>query len=414
MKSIAKTSSLIRRLFASVVLLTVLLPLPAAAVSQQIRAVFKPNPASPQFNEFENRTPVSGFCLDNPPQCKAEGMFSLRLPIKSYSNATIRAGHSNQRMGAMFNIPSQWRPITVTHLNGASQTVMFRVAGMGVAYKLPKPATELTDGAGHNFLWESGSWSYPTAPCVGLLGAGNDLGFNSFWRHPINTGVCRKRAMFDIPEPFIYETFDFTYELKTPDPLQMYSGQYVGQHVMRVGPGLDFDLGDVMVPADDLITLDFALDVEHELKVEVPPGGNKVQLIPEGGWQSWLQAGRKPVRLYRDQMFNISASSRFKMYLQCSITDGRVCMLTDEGRRLLVPMKVSVSLPPGLTDAAGRPVHRQELLTQTGAVTFRPGLYVDRQPGLLHFEVERFDYLLAPGMPRRYLGNVTVVWDSEV
>ena len=65
-------------------------------------------------------------------------------------------------------------------------------------------------------------------------------------------------------------------------------------------------------------------------------------------------------------------------------------------------------------DTAGRPVHRQELLTQSAAVTFRPGLYVDRQPGLLHFEVERFDYLLAPGMPRRYLGNVTVVWDSEV
>ena len=89
-------------------------------------------------------------------------------------------------------------------------------------------------------------------------------------------------------------------------------------------------------------------------------------------------------------------------------------MLTDESRRLLVPLKVSVSLPNGLTDGLGRPVQHRELLTEGGAVTFQPGHYVDRQQGTLHFEVERFDYLLAPGLPTQYFGNVTVIWDSEV
>ncbi|MGH8385709.1 MAG: hypothetical protein ACRESJ_09455 [Pseudomonas sp.] len=400
--------------FAIVLTLSALLPLSAGAVNQQIRAIFKPNPANPLFNEFENRTPTSGFCLDNPPQCAAEKLFSFRLPIQSFSNATIQGRHDNPRMGAMFNIPSQWQTVTVTHPTAPPQTVEFRVAGMGVAYRLPKPAPELTGGLGHNFVWEGGIWSYAGPPCTGLGGAGNDIGFNSFWKHPENAGACAKRAMFDIPQPFKYETFDITYQLRTPDPLTMPTGHYTGQHVLRVGPGRDFDLGDVMVPNDDVIVLDFALEVEHELKVEVPPGGNKVQLVPAGGWQSWLQAGRKPVRLFRDQTFNISASSRFKMFLQCSLSDGRVCHLTDPGQRLSFPLKVSVSLPNGLTDTLGRPVRRQELLTEAGAEIFRPGHYVERQPGMLHFEVERFDYLLAPGLPRQYLGNVTVIWDSEV
>lgn len=258
--------------FVMLFLLAAVLPRSAEAVNQQILAVFKPNPANPQFNEFQNRTPTGGFCLDNPPQCRAENLFSLRLPIQSFSNATIQGGHNNQRMGAMFNIPSQWQSITVTHPTAPPQEVMFRIAGMGVAYKLPKLASELTNGVGHNFLWEGGSWSYPGPPCAGLGGAGNDIGFNSFWRHPIGTGSCAKRAMFDIPQPFKYETFDITYELRTPNPLQMVTGQYTGQHVFRVGPGQDFDLGDVMVANDDVIVLDFLLDVEHELKVEIPPG----------------------------------------------------------------------------------------------------------------------------------------------
>jgi hypothetical protein len=415
--SISGLSTATKSVFSILFMLSALLPLSAEAVSQQILAVFKPNPASPQFNEFENRTPPSGFCLDNPPQCKAENLFSLRLPIQSYSNATIQGGHTNQRMGAMFNIPSQWQSITVTHPTVPPQEVMFRVAGMGVAYKLPKPAPELTDGAGHDFVWEGGIWSYPGPPCTGLSGAGNDIGFNSFWRHPITAGACAKRAMFDIPQPFKYETFDITYELVTPNPLKMVTGQYSGQHVLRVGPGRDFDLGDVMEANDDVIVLDFLLDVEHELKVEIPPGGNKVQLIPAGGWQSWLQAGRKPLRLFRDQTFNISASSRFKMYFECERWVAFDCVIKDAVGRRPVELQVSVSLPNGLTDLSGQPVKHQRLQAgPNGAQIFQPGFYVDRAPGVLHFEVSKdeVDWMLGANVASPYSGSVTVIWDSEV
>jgi hypothetical protein len=112
-----------------------------------------------------------------------------------------------------------------------------------------------------------------------------------------------------------------------------------------------------MVPTDSALTLNFNLDVQHTLKVDIPPGGEKVQLVPAGGWQSWLQAGRKPVRLFRDQTFNISASSRFKMYMECE-RDSVIydCQLADRVSRRGVELQVFVSLPNGLTDMSGRPV----------------------------------------------------------
>lgn len=389
----------------------------AEAVTQEIRAVFKPNPANPQFNRFENRTPVTGFCLDNPPQCRAENLFSLRLPIQSHANATIQGGHSLERQGAMFNIPSQWQTITVTHPTAPPQVVRFRVAGMGVAYKLPLPAPELTNGLGHSFLFENGTWSFAGPPCTGLMGAGNNIGFNSFWRHPIDAGTCSKKAMFNIPQPFKYETFDITYELVTPDPLAMVEGQYTGQHVFRIGPNQDFDLGDVMVPTDDIIVLDFRLDVEHELKVDIPPGGEKVRLVPAGGWQGWLQAGRRPVSLFRDQTFTISASSRFKMQMMCGPGLNGECAIEDAETNRRAEMFVSVSLPNGLTDLSGQPVRRLRLKSgEENALYFKPGFYVDRAPGVLHFEVPPHSMatMLRPGESGSYRGTVIVIWDSDI
>jgi hypothetical protein len=168
---------------------------------------------------------------------------------------------------------------------------------------------------------------------------------------------------------------------------------------------------------DDVIVLDFLLDVEHELKVEIPPGGNKVQLIPAGGWQSWLQAGRKPLRLFRDQTFNISASSRFKMYFECERWVAFDCVIKDAVGRRPVELQVSVSLPNGLTDLSGQPVKHQRLQAgPNGAQIFQPGFYVDRAPGVLHFEVSKdeVDWMLGANVASPYSGSVTVIWDSEV
>ena len=390
---------------------------PVEAHVATITALFKPDSAHPHINTFTNTTPPSGYCANYPQHCVSPEIFSLRLPIQFHSSGPILANHTSQRQGAMLSVPTEWRSLMVVNRDtGDTKEVQVRIIGIGSRVVTDDVKT-LVGGAddyqiAHNRLWGL-SWVYAPMPCEGTGSGyyGTNL-YEFFWRTP-RPGACAKQARFDVPWAR-FDFLDFAYELKTPDPLKMASGHYAGALTYTLGPNGDFDFGDVLLPGDSALTLDFNLDVQHTLKVDVPPGGDKVQLVPAGGWQSWLQAGRKPVRLFRDQTFNISASSRFKMYLQCSDSDGRVCMLTDEGRHLLVPLTVSVSLPGGLTDGLGRPVRRKELLTESGAEIFQPGHYVDRQPGTLHFEIERFDYLLAPGLPKRYSGNVTVIWDSEV
>lgn len=176
-------------------------------------------------------------------------------------------------------------------------------------------------------------------------------------------------------------------------------------------------MGHQMYPDDNNLTLDFVLDVQHTLKVEIPPGGNHVVLEPQGGWRTWLENGRKPVRLYRDQLFHISASSKFSMRLECehNLGVGSGCAILDQETGYAGAVDVSVSLPNGLTTGAGQPVKRYPLgIKATSA--FEPGIYVDRKPGTLHFEVDKnwTDWLIDKAKGRPYKGNITVIWDSEV
>lgn len=66
---------------------------------------------------------------------------------------------------------------------------------------------------------------------------------------------------------------------------------------------------------------------------------------------------------------------------------------------------------------SGQPVKQHRLMAGTAnALSVRPGFYVDRKPGILHFEVPRqqMDFMLQPGAGSSYSGRVAVIWDSEV
>ncbi len=382
----------------------------ANAVTLEMTARFRPDPSNPMQNVFENTTPPGGYCRDHPEYC-ANGVFSLALPIRFRSVAAIAAQH-DERQGAMFRVPSHWTDFTVVHEGtGEREVVKMRVNGIGAAYTIKHPLPEN--------VWQS-SWVYAPSPCqYGGVGYGNALYYAFFWRVPADAGVCAKQAQKDIPEShqFAYENTGFSYELITPNPLKMSTGTYRGVLNYTVGPHRDFDMGDLMLPDDDLITLNFTLDVEHTLKVDIPPGGNLVELVPQGGWQAWLSQGRKPTRLFRDQTFNISTSSRFKMILQCEIEGLFDCQIRDRNTGRAAVVNTSVSLPNGLTDLAGQPVNRVPLQTgEAYAKEFKPGFYVDRKPGVLHFEISPYyvNYMLQPGVAAHYVGNITVIWDSEV
>jgi len=402
--------------------LLAMLAVPAAsAATQEIRALFTPDSANPHRNEFVNKTPSSGYCEFYPDICRNSNTFSIRLLTRLNSSKPMQA-NAGPRNSAMFKVPGDWRSLTVTNKEtGNIQRVEVRIAGVGSNYVLSDTAANLTGAPnareGHDALWKGSGWLYATPPCqstgVGFFGS-NTYAF--FWKTP-NATPCVKVANFLVPG-MSYGYLDFAYELRTPNPLGMGSGIYTGDLTYRLGPGGDFDFGDVMIPNDPVLTLDFVLDVQHTLKVDIPPGGERVTLTPAGGWQSWLQAGRRPVRLFRDQTFNISASSRFKMQLECEISAFPYdCLLDDRVSKKSVELRVSVSLPNGLTDMAGQPVKRRALrVGPANAQHFQPGFYVDRAPGTLHFEVpqHQMEFMMRPGVASTYRGSVTVIWDSEI
>ena len=401
----------------------------AIGATMDISASFRPDPSKPHENKFTNDTPVSGHCAQQPEFCKEQGLFSLLVPIEFQSIAPILAGHADRRKGAMFKVPADWRRLTIRKADGQPETseVEVRIVSIGGRYILPDTAQNLV-GEGspsndhsvwHRRLWGGTDWTWaPPAPCMGSGGGMyvQPAWRTFFWLTP-TSGECAAIAGYRI-ETFRYDQVQIGYELRTPDPLHMSSGIFIGDLTYSVGPGMDFDMGDIMHPSDSTLTLSFTLNVEHTLKVDIPPGGNKVVLEPAGGWQNWLQHGRKPVRLFRDQVFNISASSRFKMQIDCEIPGLYDCMIRDPVSQRAVLVELNVTLPDGLTDLAGVPVKRRRLVRvgQEEEQKYQALNYVNNRPGILHFEVasEYMDYMLQPGVAARYTGNIVVIWDSEI
>ena len=384
------------------------------AANMEIKALFKPDSSQPNKNVFINQTPSSGYCADYPSECADNSMFSIQLPIRFNSVRGVEPGES-----IPVKAPANWRQLTVTNRETQeTETVEVRITGIGSLFLLDRRVTELTGETdilvAHNKLWSNGSWVNAPSPClysgVGLAGA---FIYRFFWKTPVEA-PCVKTAAFHIPT-LAFTTLDFAYELRTPNPLGMSSGLYNGSLLYTMGPGGDFDFGPLMNPDDGSLTLDFALDVQHTLKVDLPPGGNKVALEPAGGWQQWIDGGRKPARIFRDQTFHISASSRFKVMMQCPETAGvEQCIL--RGGDKFAYVRTSLTLPAGMITNSGEPVNRYVLRDNTWSAPFQPSQYVDRQVGVLHFEVPStsIENLLKPGISGTLSTNITVIWDSEV
>jgi hypothetical protein len=389
------------------------------AATATISAVYRPQPGNPGMNEFVNTTPPSGYCNIWPGSCASLGLFSINLPINFSSSRAIAANHANTRDGAMISVPSGWRRLSVTHTEtGQSEDVLVRVSGIGATYVVDdvRDLTAVSElVAAHGALWGS-RWAEAPSPCRSSgVSSFSSTTHGFFWFAPDGGGVCAKQAKYRVPT-MAYRLPSFAYQMQTPNPMKMPSGRYTGTLSYNVGPGRDFDFGDVMLPDDSSLTLNFDLTVDHSLQVEIPPGGNEVALEPQGGWQAWLHQGRKPTRLFRDQTFHLSSSARFKMRLECEMTSANTCLLrsTDDGH--VVPMVISVSMPWGVTNAAGQPVIRQRLYRDgSGTELLLSTHYLDRKPGTLHFEIAQNVVAEMLEDDRKfYRGTVAVIWDAEV
>lgn len=393
-------------------LLAVLMLPPAQAANREIRALFQPDPSLPHKNEFVNKTPNSGYCANYPSECASNNMFSIQVPVRFNSARAMNRGEILQ-----LKVPANWRRLTVTNRETLeTEIVEVRIIGIGSDYVLSDSAANLTGETdirtGHQKLWEGSSWVNAPAPCqYSGVGAFSPNTYRFFWKAP-QEAHCTKRTLFNIPA-ISFDTMDFSYELRTPFPMSMSTGLYTGSLTYTLGPGKDFSLGSLMYPDDSTLTLDFVLDVQHTLKVDLPPGGEKIVLEPAGGWQQWIDGGQKPTSIYRDQTFHITASSRFKVMMQCSSLGGERCQMFGGGESADVMTKIT--LPAGIT-FSGQPVGYLLLRHNVWSGPFEPSRYVERQVGTLHFAMPKdsIDRLLRTGVGASLSGNITIIWDSEV
>lgn len=394
-----------------------MVPLAQAGVVD-ISAVFSPDPTNPHVNEFKNTTPSSGLCNTFPNFCNSRGLYSIRLGFEAFSTKTILANHADIRQGAMIKVPADVRPVQVISETGQTAELSFAITAFSGTHRT-RDVRDITGRApgsdtniANNALWNGKSWGFYTPqPCQ--RGAGmwaSPIDADYFWLTPL-AAPCGKSPAFDI-DHLQLRNASISYRMTTPDPLKMESGTYRGSISYTVGPGMDFDFGDVLLPTDNNVTLSFTLKVMHILQFQFPAGGDRLSLNPAGGWQQWLNRGRRPEKLLADQDFKIWSSAPLSIKLQCEHLISTQCAIRNSAGHT-VPVDTRVTLPGGLRDASDRPVSRYPL--STDSAVFSPTYYVDNGRAALHFEVPRDEVaeMIDGHSGTQYSGNVTVILDSD-
>ena len=392
--------------------------LQAQASIVEITAAFSPDPNNPQVNTFQNTTPNSGLCATFPYICSPQGLFSISLGFEALTQYPIPANHANTRDGAMIKVPAEDRTVMVTSTTGDTAEVKFTITAFSATNRtvsiplitgIPRSSGQLAQ----RDLWGTRWGEAAGLPCIRGTNVTTDSVSDAdyFWLTP-DSAACGKSPLFEIPWLRMRNSSG-AYLMTTPDPLKMESGIYRGSITYTVGPGGDFDFGDNLVATDNIVTMNFTLSVEHTLKFQFPAGYGSVVLNPAGGWQQWLNNGRRPQKLTADQGFKMWASTQFSIGLQCEYAVGDQCAIKNPAGDA-VPVETRVTLPYGLRDASNQAVSR--LLLSTNPQVFTPGHYVDNRPAALHFEVARDQVksMIDDHSGSTYKGNITVVWNSEV
>lgn len=396
---------------------------PAVAVELNVTAEFRPNALNPMHREFRNTTPPSGLCVTwaSYYNCEANRVFSLALPIDVRFRDIPADGADRDSFS--LKIPSEPRSVRVS--NGADEVELFVRIGMLAADAVfPEDVRVLVgaDPAGsayqaHYALWDGAYglfWAPPPCQHRGpLLGSAFSALF--IWEFPPNA-VCVKHARYPIPGDLsISRGLSFSYELITPDPMAMPSGEYVGRLELSVGPGADFDFGDRAIVSDSLVAINFNLTVLHDFQVRFATDTPRVELTPVGGWPAWVDSGLLPKAMQADLPFYLTSTTEFDVRLSCEFHVGDRCGIRDPQLNAVVTVDVEVTMP-GMRDIRnGRPV-QDSLLTadDARAPRFSPDGYLIDRRSRLRFIAHReavAEMFKSPGS--RWEGNMTVVFDAS-
>jgi hypothetical protein len=383
------------------------------AATKSMKYLYRPDPGNPATNAF---VPVGQ--VERCGQYVTCGANQRAVNIGSSLSSAIMAG-SESRDTLMMRADTGWRQIKLFNgSTGDAAQVDVRVTGLSARIHFYQDVRAIvgipsvTDNEAHDLLWAGRAWVYAPAPCRSWQSLhyfnNNSYVFGLF----PSAETCWKKPNFDI-ENLSLSNMAVTYEVRLPRPQGLQSGIYTGSEVYSVGPNADIDFGDKILYADPVLELNIELEVDPIFKVNFPGGSNILSLAPEGGWMAWLQRGRKPTRLWRDQNFDLSSSVPFSMNLVCEHVQGDNCAI-DNGKGHQVPVETRVTLPAGMRDSTGGPVRRYRL-THLDKPEFSPTEFITQRQATLHFEVPKDDMeTMLDRAGSRYAGDVTIVWDSDI
>lgn len=350
---------------------------------------------------FENMTPPAAFCSVWPAACQLNNnRYTADLPI-TYSKTIVNQAN-DLRDRHYIQLPGE-RLVSVVSDSGQQYTLTFRLRG--VSQKLLNARNRVSGdarggctlvlairGSSHTqFRWTVNTPNEPQ-PC----------------HDTTNTNVGLVTDV-DVGQ------FGVNYELIMPRPIGMPQGIYRGSVEYSIGPGGDFDFGNAVSNLNDnRLTVNFELDVQHDLYLQFPPGSDRAVLEPPGGWMAWLGGRGTPSRLYRDLPLRIWSTGPIKLYKRCQYELASICGLRESNGHM-VPVQVAVTLPAGMQHN-GNAITRVPIPThEAAALQVEPISTVWNQPGQLHFEVAGSDVpsmLARPGS--RYEGLVTVVFEAQL
>lgn len=361
----------------------------------------------PQDNgvSFENTTPQAGFCVQWPERCN--GVFTVGLPIE-FTKQTL-GDASNVRERAYLKLPAKRTLQVVNARDGSTHQVEFEINVISqqyrrtsVPYVAPVFTVYVSGGCSYYFTngvsydWVKFLWTVktPAAPTPCYAGAGPTDRYQE--SRVTHTGIG--------------------YALKLPSPLKMTYGVYHGSTRFSIGPGGDFDFGDLVSEQNTHeLNVNFELTVDHPFTLVFPPELKTAVLEPHNGWLNWLHGGRPPPRLYRDVPFQLWSSGPFKVFIsQCQYRSAVRCAIRNDRDGHEVPVQVALTLPEGIQHN-GMGVERIAVpLDAANAIQMQSLTPMLNRKAQLHFEVVGNDVKsMLDHRGSAYRGDVTVMFDAE-
>ncbi|WP_125878539.1 hypothetical protein [Pseudomonas versuta] len=385
----------------------------AQAFTARITAEFTPSRNNPNNRTFTNTTPLGGVCSGaHIVWCTNNNVFSVGTGLGGADGSTLKKGSgvSDHGRGSIyFDLPEQ-RVITVISDTGETAELFLRISGVAFRYGALDP----TSTTPSSLLDLRG--------CREVYGNGNSVRpFRIIMRNDNGAGG-RSSCAYEMlaNEEMVVASFDFIYEIETPEPLNMKNGIYRGSSTYSMGSlGSDLDIGDELLAIRDTsLTIDFELKVNHLFALEFPPGSETAILQPLGGWSQWTDYKKVPATLRKDQHFTVSGSTNFSVNLNCEylMPDGR-CGISNGVST--VPLDVAITMPGflgradlGFAEALNYPLTQS--FTHVPRFSPKDGATFQRR-SYLRFEVNGDpikEMVTHPGT--QYKGRVTVIFDADM